>query len=261
MRRFEGKTALVTGGASGIGKATAERLAAEGARVVVADRNLEGAQAVAASIAQTYAQTYGQTQAAASAFAIAFDAARPDDCYRLVDESVATLGRLDVLCNIAGIVHWGRIAEFDDEWWDRVLKVNLYAVFHVSKRAVPHLLATHGNIVNMSSAAGLAGVPYSPAYTASKHGVVGLTRSMAVELADQGVRVNAICPGAVKTPLVAPETIPSWIEPAKLMAMAPKTFKPSEPQEIAAAVAYLASGEACNVTGTIFALDGGQTAG
>lgn len=253
MKRFEGKTALVTGGASGIGKATAERLAAEGARVVVADRNLEGARAVAASIVAA--------QGAASATALAFEATQPDDCYRLVDESVATLGQLDVLCNIAGILHWGRIAEFEDEWWDRVLKVNLYAVFHISKRAVPHLLATRGNIVNMSSAAGLAGVPYSPAYTTSKHGVVGLTRSMAVELADQGVRVNAICPGAVSTPLVAPETLPPWIEPAKLMVMAPKTGKPSTPAEIAAAVAYLASAEACNMTGTILALDGGQTAG
>lgn len=254
MKRFAGRVAVVTGGASGIGRATAERLAAEGASVVVADRNLEGARAVAAAISQAHGAPPGAT-------AIGFDAAQASDCYRLIDETVAALGRLDVLCNIAGMLHWNRIAEFEDDWWDRVLKVNLYAVFHLSKRAVPHLLATRGNIVNMSSAAGLAGVPYSPAYTASKHGVVGLTRSMAVELADRGVRVNAICPGAVVTPLVAPATIPSWIEPVRLMAMAPRTGRPSQPAEIAAAVAYLASDDACNVTGTALVIDGGQTAG
>lgn len=166
-----------------------------------------------------------------------------------------------MLCNIAGTLHWGRMTEFEDEHWDRVLKVNLYAVFHLSKRALPHLLATRGNIVNMASTAGLAGVPYSPAYSASKHGVIGLTRSMAVEFADRGVRVNAVCPGSVRTPLVAPETIPAWIEPMKLLSMAPKTGRPSEPEEIAASVAYLASDDACNVTGAILAVDGGQTAG
>lgn len=252
MRRFEGKAVLVTGGASGIGKATAERLAAEGARVIVADRNAEGANAVAESIRRTQA---------GAASAIAFDAMQASECYRLVDEAVAALGKLDVLCNIAGILHWGRTIEFEDEWWDRVLKVNLYAVFHLSKRALPHLLAARGNIVNMASAAGLAGVPYSPAYTASKHGVVGLTRAMAVEFADRGVRVNAICPGAVRTPLVVADPVPAWTERAKFAPLAPKTGKASQPEEIAAAVAWLASDEACNTTGAAVAIDGGQTAG
>lgn len=253
MKRFEGKSVLVTGGASGIGKATAERLAAEGARLVVADRNAEGARAVADALAATHG--------AGVARAMAFDAEQASECYRLVDETVAALGRLNVLCNIAGILHWGRATEFEDEWWDRVLKVNLHAVFHLSKRALPHLLATRGNIVNMASAAGLAGVPYSSAYTASKHGVVGLTRSMAVEFADQGVRVNAVCPGAVRTPLVVADPIPSWADRAKFAPLAPKTRRPSEPEEIAAAVAWLASDEACNTTGVALAIDGGQTAG
>ncbi len=252
MRRFEGRAALITGGASGIGKAAAERLAAEGASVVVADRNLEGAESVAAAIAATHG---------GRAMALGFDAAAATECYRLVDAAVAALGRLDVLGNIAGIMHWAKAEDFEDEWWDRVLRVNLSAVFHLSKRALPALCATRGAIVNMASTAGLAGSPYAAAYSASKHGVIGLTRSMAVEFADRGVRVNAICPGAVRTPLIASAAIPEWADRRHFARLAPKTGKVSEPEEIAAAVAYLASAEACNVTGTVLAIDGGQTAG
>jgi len=252
MRRFEGKAVLVTGGASGIGKATAERLASEGATLVLADRNLDGARAAATAISAAHGTR---------ALAMEFDAGQASECYRLVDAAVAALGQLDILCNIAGIMHWAKAEEFEDEWWDRVLRVNLSAVFHLSKHALPALCASRGNIVNMASTAGLAGIPYAAAYSASKHGVIGLTRSMAVEFADRGVRVNAICPGAVLTPLIASSALPEWADRRHFARLAPKTGKASDPSEIAAAVAYLASAEACNVTGTILAIDGGQTAG
>jgi len=253
MKRLAGKIALITGAASGIGLATAQRLAAEGAVVALADINL--AQATAA--AQSLEAAHG-----AKAHAFAFDAADEEQCTALVAETVAAFGGLDVLVNCAGIMEWSRAQDYESARWDRVLKINLYAVFYVSRAALPHLLAAEGNIVNISSAAGLQGMPYAAAYCASKSGVIGLTRSLAVEYADQGVRVNAICPGAVDTPMTRDAApIPDWADLAKIYRMAPKTGKASAPEEIAATVAYLASNDACNVTGTVISVDGGQTAG
>lgn len=253
MKRFTDKSALVTGAASGIGKATAERLASEGADVVVADINLEGAAAAAQAIASAYG---------VRAFPIRFDAADAGDCERLVAEAVEKLGKLDIVVNNAGVMDWSRADEYPVERWQRVISINLNAVFFVSKYAVPHLLETRGNIVNMSSAASLAGVPFAAAYCAAKAGVNGLTRSMAVEYADKGLRVNAICPGGVDTPLTVTVTpMPEWLDFAKIARLSPKTGKTSAPEEIAAAVAYLASADACNVTSIALSVDGGQVAG
>ncbi|HEY4546501.1 MAG TPA: SDR family oxidoreductase [Pedomonas sp.] len=252
MKRFADKAVIVTGAASGIGKATAERMAAEGANVIVADINEAGAAEVAAAIS---------AQHGVKAKAIKFDASKVEDCDRLVAESVAELGRIDVLVNNAGIMEWCRSVDYTADAWNRIISVNLNAVFHVSRAALPHLLETQGNIVNMSSAAGLQGVAFAPAYSATKSAVIGLTRSMAVEHADKGVRVNAICPGAVDTPLntkVAP--MPEWLDMSKIATLFPKTKKSSAPEEIAGAVAYLASSDACNVTGITLSVDGGQTA-
>lgn len=252
MKRFAGKAVIVTGAASGIGKATAERFAAEGANVVVADINEAGAAEVAAAIAANHG---------VKAKAIRFDAGDTADCERLVRDAVAELGQLDILVNNAGIMEWRRTTDYTEEHWDRVLRINLNSVFHVSRAALPHLQKTGGNIVNMSSAAGKRGVAFAPAYSASKAAVIGLTRSIAVEYADLGVRVNAICPGAVDTPLnttVAP--MPEWLDMSKIASLFPKTKKSSAPEEIAGAVAYLASSDACNITGIALSIDGGQTA-
>ena len=240
--RLKGKAALVTGAASGIGRATALRLAADGAKVALADRNLEGAEEVAAAI-----QREG-----GDALAFQFDAANGASCRSLVDRVAATLGRLDILCNIAGVMQRGPFAEMTAETWDTTLAVNITALFHVTQQALPHLTETQGCIVNMASVSAIRGVPLSSAYSASKHAVVGLTKSLAGEFQDRHVRVNAIAPGPIDTPLIRP------IKPPPGSPLASIAW--GEPEDIAAAVAYLVSDEAKFINGTIFSIDGGQTA-
>lgn len=244
--RFSNKTALVTGAASGIGRATAQRLSAEGATLILADVNLTGLQAVAESLS-------GPSRC------IAFDAADPASCQALVEQAGAPL---DILCNIAGVLDWAPLAEFDAPRWDRVIAINLSAVFHLCRAAMPQLLARKGNIVNMASAGGIVGVPYSTAYSASKAGVIALTKSLAVEFAAAGVRINAVCPTGVNTPMLG-GGFPEGIDVALLMRNASKMDGGAliEPSDVASAVAFLASDEASKVTGISFPVDGGQTAG
>jgi meso-butanediol dehydrogenase/(S,S)-butanediol dehydrogenase/diacetyl reductase len=251
-RRFEGSAVLVTGAASGIGEATARRFAQEGANVALADINHSGAQAVAANIAETYGV---QTSA------FGFDASDSAQCQNLIEQVADELGKLDVLVNNAGIMDWAPGDEYLDERWERVLRINLFSVFYLSKHALPHLLKSSGCIVNMSSAASIQGVPGAAAYCAAKAGINGLTRSLAVEYADRGVRVNAVCPGAVDTALNTTTPVPDWVDMAKIGRLSPKTGKSSAPSEIAGAVAYLASADACNITGILLSVDGGQVAG
>jgi meso-butanediol dehydrogenase/(S,S)-butanediol dehydrogenase/diacetyl reductase len=240
--RLSGKTALVTGAASGIGRATALRLAADGAHVALADRNLEGAEEAATEI----------QQAGGDALAFQFDAASGASCRGLVDRAVAMLGRLDILTNIAGVMQRGLFAEMTAETWDTVLAVNITAIFHITQQALPHLTETRGCVVNMASVSAIRGVPQSAAYSASKHAVVGLTKSLAGEFQDRHVRVNAIAPGPIDTPLIRP------IKPPAGSPLA--TIAWGEPEDVAGAVAYLVSDEAKFVNGTILSIDGGQTA-
>jgi NAD(P)-dependent dehydrogenase (short-subunit alcohol dehydrogenase family) len=240
--RLMGKAVLVTGAASGIGRMTALRMAAEGADLALGDRNLEGAQATADEIGR----------AGGKATAFQFEAADGASCRALVDRAVAVLGRLDVLANIAGILQRGPFAEMTAETWDGVFAVNITAHFHLIQQALPHLTATQGNIVNMASSSAMRGVPQSSAYSASKHAVVGLTKSLAGEFRDRHVRVNAISPGPIETPLIQAIRPPPGSPQASIAW--------GEPEDVAAAVVYLASDEAKFVNGTILTVDGGQTA-
>ena len=246
--RFEGKNIIVTGAASGIGRATAILMDGEGASVAIADINEEG-------LNETAGLLSGSPQV------IVYDASDTDSCKALVKS--ATDGRgLDVLCNIGGMLDWAPTPDFDEARFETLLRVNLFSVYALSRAALPHLIKTRGNIVNMASTAALQGIPYSLAYSASKHGVVGLTKSLAVEMAAKGVRVNAVCPGHVKTPMGSRKPAEGDIDWQLMMRNSPKLEDGScEPEDIAEMVAFLASEQGRKITGAQFVVDGGQLAG
>lgn len=245
--RFDGKRVIVTGAASGIGRATAQLFAAEGAEVVIADINQGG-------LAET-------AQAMARAPKIMeYDAANWDSCRALIAAAVAE-GPLDVLANVAGMMNWGPTLEFEEARFETILRVNLLSYFCLCRAALPHLIASRGNIVNVASTAALQGIAYTVAYSASKHGVVGLTKSLAVEFAGAGVRVNAVAPGHVDTPMgnAAP---PEGVDWNLVMRNAPKLVDGTcAPADIAETIAFIASDKARKMTGTIVTVDGGQLAG
>lgn len=251
MQRFENRAILVTGAASGIGRATAHRLADEGAHVLCADINLAGAEETAAGLAD----------AGATAAAHALDVTDPAACDAAVAAALARFGRLDGLANVAGIGCFGHVAATSDAEWARVIAVNLSGVFQMTRAALPPLAETKGAIVNIASAAGLVATPYAAAYSASKSGVLGLTRTVAAEYATRGLRVNAICPGAVDTPLIAGgfDAI-DGVDMGLFTRMTPLLGPMAQPADIAAAVAFLLSDDARFVTGAVLAVDGGQTA-
>jgi meso-butanediol dehydrogenase/(S,S)-butanediol dehydrogenase/diacetyl reductase len=247
--RFTDRVALVTGAGSGIGRATARRLAAEGAAVVAVDVNEDGLAETVGSITET-----GGTAAAHRT-----DVRDPDACRAVVAETVAGHGRLDVLANIAGVVRLGHAADLADEEWRLIQDVNLAGPWFLSQAALPHLEETGGNVVNLASAAGVIGQAYTAAYCASKGGLVLLTKALAVEFAGRGIRFNAVCPGMVNTPLNDFDMVDGL--DSRLMAKLLPLMAGAEPDEIATLVAYLASDEARYVTGAAISIDGGQTAG
>ena len=236
------RVVVVTGAASGIGHATAALFRDLGDTVY----GLDVGPAVPEGVA--YRECDVSSKAAVDA---------------VIGAIGAEHGRIDVLANVAGIVQFGRFETVSEERFDRTLAVNLKGPFQLIQAALPWLRACKGNVVNVSSVAGNVGQPYSSAYSASKGGLTMLTRALAVELAPDGVRVNAICPGTVDTPLVAAvaENYPTDLDPTiqqLLFGLLPGA--PSSPAEVGSAIVYLASPQARTVTGAVLAFDGGMAA-
>lgn len=250
MERLQGRKALVTGAASGIGRATAKRLAQEGASVFCVDIAAEGAAQTAKEIDADGGRASSQ----------AADVADLGACEAAVAAAADAFGGLDLLANIAGILRPGHTHEQDSDVFDLTIAINLTGTFYMCRSALPKLLENGGAIVNMASAAALQGVPYNAAYCASKAGVVGLTRSLASEYSRRKIRVNCICPGGVMTPMTQAGFPVEDLDPALMARIAPQMPSVGKPEDIAALVAYLASDEAAYMTGSAITIDGGQLA-
>jgi NAD(P)-dependent dehydrogenase (short-subunit alcohol dehydrogenase family) len=246
MRRFEDKVVVVTGAASGIGRATALRVAEEGASVVCADLQAEAAQDTAKQAGER----------GGKAIALTCDVSRPDDVAATIAAAVEQYGKIDVLCNIAGFLRMDNFHEMALDDWNRVLDINLTGTMLMCQAAIPHLLATKGNIVNAASTASLAGLPWGAAYAASKGGVLAFTFSLAIEYGRQGLRVNAVCPGSIKTPMTKGLDMPKGVDLSLIeRAMPLDTFR--GPEAVAGVIAMLASHDGAHINGEYIRIDGG----
>jgi NAD(P)-dependent dehydrogenase (short-subunit alcohol dehydrogenase family) len=252
-RQLDGKVALVTGGASGIGRATALALAREGAKLIIADRNDEGGRQTVHII----------TEQGGDATFVQVDVTQARQVEAMISTTVATYGRLDCAHNNAGVGARPRalLHELTEESWDRVLSINLKGVWLCMKYEIIQMLKQGGGaIVNTASIMGLVGSwSRSGAYNASKHGVVGLTKTAALEYATAGIRVNAVCPGYIRTPLIEEALTSNPEMEAQIVARHP-VGRMGRPEEIAEAVVWLCSDAASFVTGHTMTVDGGYVA-
>lgn len=248
MQRFEGRVALVTGAASGMGRQAALRLAREGARVLIGDIDEVGLKRTAASI---------EEEGGAVALRV-YDAQIESSCVELVAASVKAFDRLDIVANIAGISAFYRLDEISSEVLDRFLAINLKSPLVICREAMPHLKRTSGCIVNIASVAARVCAPYHTVYGASKAGVLAMTKSLALEFAADGVRVNAICPGGIDTPMNEDHRMPEDIDAELLARLYPVgEGRMGSAEQIASLVAYLASDEASYLNGEDIVVDGG----
>lgn len=258
---LKGQAAIVTGSTSGIGQAMAQALAAEGVNVMLngfgEPAKIEADRAALESKAGVRVLYHGA------------DMTKPDEIVDMVATAHREFGRLDILLNNAGVQHVAPVDEFPPEWWDRIIAINLTSAFHTTRAALPLMKAQgRGRIVNLASAHGLVASPFKSAYVAAKHGIVGFTKSVALETARQGITCNAICPGYVKTPLVEAQIadqarargIPEdrVVEDVILAAQPDKRFV--EYPQIAGLLLYLVSDMGASTTGAALTVDGGWTA-
>jgi len=253
-RQLEGKVAIVTGGASGIGRATAFLFAGEGAAVVITDLNEAGGQAVVAEIANRGGRALFE----------AADVTRAADCKRVTERALREFGGLHILFNNAGIIRRASIVELSESDWDRVMEVNVKAIFLMSRQAIPIMEKNGGgSIINTASGWGLAGGPRAAVYCASKGAVVLLTKAMAIDHGPQKIRVNCICPGDTDTAMLRNEARQLGESDDRFLAEATKRplGRVGTPDEIAQAALYLASDASSFVTGTALIVDGGGLAG
>jgi NAD(P)-dependent dehydrogenase (short-subunit alcohol dehydrogenase family) len=253
MMRLKDKVALITGGTSGIGRATAILLADQGARVVITGRNQARGEEVVALIRERGGQ----------ALFVCADVRLAADCTRAVEQTIAAFGRLDVLFNNAGVFIPNNAVECSEEEWDLQVDVSLKGTFFMSKYAIPHMIRQGGgSIINNSSGWGLVGGDEAVAYCAAKGGVVVMTKAMAIDHGKQGIRVNCICPGDTVTPMEhedAERRGMTWDDYVKSASNRP-LGRMGDPEEIARAVLFFASDDSSFVTGTALPVDGGGVA-
>ncbi len=252
---LSGRRAIVTGAASGIGRAIAQALARAGARVVLADLDARQGEPLARTLAGC---SFQRT-----------DVSSRDDCRRLVDAAVERLGGVDILVNNAGLQHISPVEEFPEDRWEYLVRTMLIGAFLLTRYAIPHMYRGRwGRIVNVASVHGLVASPYKSAYVSAKHGLIGLTRTVALEAGDRGVTVNAICPAYVRTPIVekqiADQARTNNIgedEVIEKIMLAPAAIKRLlEPREVAAYALFLCSDDASGITGSTQVIDAGWTA-
>jgi meso-butanediol dehydrogenase/(S,S)-butanediol dehydrogenase/diacetyl reductase len=240
---LENKVAIVTGGSTGIGKATVAKYREYGAEVVIANRSADAGQETAEELGCTFTQC---------------DVAEYDQVEALVEATVEKYGQLDVMVNNAGIGRVGTVEEMALDDWHDVMRINLNGVMHGTRAALPHLKESEGSIINIASIYGLVAAPEATAYAAAKGGIINFTRSVAIDYAKENVRVNSICPGFVETPM----TKPSFEDEAFYEYVHGQTpiGRVAQPEEIAGLAMFLASEEASYITGTNIPVDGGWTA-
>lgn len=249
MQRFEAKVALITGAASGIGRATAERLAREGASLFLCDIQEEALQATVKQCQELGAEAEGRS----------CDVGQATDIADTVDACIRRFGGIDVLINVAGILALERTETTTLETWERILRINLTGSFLMCQAALPTLLERGGNIVNLSSTSALAGLAYGAAYGASKGGVLAFTRTLAVEYGKKGLRANAICPGSIKTPMTGRSGLPDDPD-FSLLQRAMALDEPRGPETVAGVIAMVASDDGAHINGESIRVDGGTLA-